>query len=348
MSAEVLLVDSSDSVYLHPAKDVSLDRKGLSAVFGAVTGFASEPSQQVETLVKLNPFQHPKAALLVNLLGLSSAEPVISRFQGRTAVRAELIGSENVDAEQSVHSALASLAKSNSDFKLDLLDQTSLKNCMDSCMLTLLSDVCSVIGCQLSSNGKHLQDSRLLFKDAEFDLSSRPALLFAIEIASFYGAAKQHVDKGLARIQAEVPQEDVEILESTLAGVQALLSTYSAESPEIRTAEVAVLSVLEWAKNQFDALYGGDILYQVGLLGQPTANSLGIERLVAQRENFRRQLQEASLPPDDDDSMRVFTTKATAYGAFIIITYFSLAAVYCMCTMKFKQDSLLYSRTKTD
>ena len=43
-----------------------------------------------------------------------------------------------------------------------------------------------------------------------------------------------------------------------------------------------------------------------------------------------------------------FSAKAAGYGAFILLLYFSLAALYCMCFMPFKQDTLLFGAKKTD
>jgi hypothetical protein len=45
---------------------------------------------------------------------------------------------------------------------------------------------------------------------------------------------------------------------------------------------------------------------------------------------------------------RVFSSKAAGYGAALILVYFSIAAVFCMCNMNIKQDTLLYTRAKVD
>jgi hypothetical protein len=43
-----------------------------------------------------------------------------------------------------------------------------------------------------------------------------------------------------------------------------------------------------------------------------------------------------------------FANKATAYAVTLILIWFAFAATYCMVAMKFKQDTLLYGRTKAD
>jgi hypothetical protein len=55
----------------------------------------------------------------------------------------------------------------------------------------------------------------------------------------------------------------------------------------------------------------------------------------------------ATYPPDDEDTAaRQFSVKAAGYGSFILLLYFSLAAVWCMCNMPFKRDTLLYGSKK--
>lgn len=43
-----------------------------------------------------------------------------------------------------------------------------------------------------------------------------------------------------------------------------------------------------------------------------------------------------------------FSRNAAAYAAFIIVLYFSMAAVWCMCYMPFKHDTLLYGSKKAE
>lgn len=43
-----------------------------------------------------------------------------------------------------------------------------------------------------------------------------------------------------------------------------------------------------------------------------------------------------------------YAEKATAYGVTLLLIWFTFAGVYCMVSMPFKQDTLLYGRTKSD
>jgi hypothetical protein len=54
------------------------------------------------------------------------------------------------------------------------------------------------------------------------------------------------------------------------------------------------------------------------------------------------------LADDEGASSKRYAEKATAYGVTLILIWFTFAGVYCMVAMPFKQDTLLYGRTKTD
>ena len=51
---------------------------------------------------------------------------------------------------------------------------------------------------------------------------------------------------------------------------------------------------------------------------------------------------------DEAGSSKRYAEKATAYGVTLLLIWFTFAGIYCMVSMRFKQDTLLYGRTKTD
>ncbi len=70
----------------------------------------------------------------------------------------------------------------------------------------------------------------------------------------------------------------------------------------------------------------------------------------------RALLQSSSTPAAPAESagnstsaeQTAFTTGAIGYGTFLITLYFAFAAIYCMCNMPIKQDTLLYARSKVE
>ena len=54
-----------------------------------------------------------------------------------------------------------------------------------------------------------------------------------------------------------------------------------------------------------------------------------------------------STTDNSTDSVR-FSVSAAAWVSGIIMLFFLVTGCYCLTNMQFKQDSLLYPRTKTD
>lgn len=55
-----------------------------------------------------------------------------------------------------------------------------------------------------------------------------------------------------------------------------------------------------------------------------------------------------SVNADEAAQSKSFANKATAYSVALILIWFTFAGTYCMVAMKFKQDTLLYGRSKAD
>jgi hypothetical protein len=54
------------------------------------------------------------------------------------------------------------------------------------------------------------------------------------------------------------------------------------------------------------------------------------------------------LKADEGASSKRYAEKATAYGVTLLLIWFTFAGIYCMVSMHFKQDTLLYGRSKSD
>lgn len=354
LGSSVFFIDSSTSSYLKVAQPTSLDYKSLSSVISALLGLVPPhegSSLQVDDFVKPTIFHYPRAALIVSGVGSTKEAAILSAFSARTVNKVKLVDLQTTAAGQSVHSALALVVAANRELEVEFFDQSSLKNCLDGCVLDRLDEVCSVVSCQLSSNGKRLRDTKLLVEGVTIDLEHKTGLLLSLELVSFYSSVIEQLQRVNRRSANSGVQQDVEVFEVTFMSLQAMSAAFGATSKEVAAAEAALVALLQWAVQQLDIAYGGEVVYQVALLESVGPASQEMHELEALRTAMRRQLQSdnsSSIPPDDTASMQQFTVKAAGYGAFIILLYFTIAAVYCMCTMKFKQDSLLYSRTKTD
>ncbi len=52
--------------------------------------------------------------------------------------------------------------------------------------------------------------------------------------------------------------------------------------------------------------------------------------------------------PDEAMMAKVFTAKACGYGGFLLLLYFSLGAIWCMCNQPMERDTLLFGAGKKD
>ncbi|MEW5311322.1 MAG: hypothetical protein WDW38_003049 [Sanguina aurantia] len=148
----------------------------------------------------------------------------------------------------------------------------------------------------------------------------------------------------------QLAAQDVELVEMSILGLQGLISRFGASSPEVEAAKQVVFTALTWGMQSLDEAFSGDVTLQVNCLDMPPSHTSAAQ-LAGFRERMRRQLATSTtdgaiLGEDEDVTARRFSTKAAGYGAFLILLYFSMAAIYCMCFMPIKKDSLLFGTTK--
>jgi hypothetical protein len=55
-----------------------------------------------------------------------------------------------------------------------------------------------------------------------------------------------------------------------------------------------------------------------------------------------------AIGQSSEEASAAFANRATAFSAALLLIWFAFSAIYCMCTMPFKQDTLLYGRSKSD
>lgn len=143
--------------------------------------------------------------------------------------------------------------------------------------------------------------------------------------------------------------QDLEVFESTLVSLQALADVLGEGSDELTAATHALLAQLKAVKEQLQQLYGDDVLYHVSVPGDaPVASNQPMHLMDWKEMNRRVLLTQRAVAADDPASGKGFATKAAGYGTGLLLLYFTFASIYCMCTMKFKQDTLLYGRSKAD
>lgn len=241
----------------------------------------------------------------------------------------------------SLSDALSFIAEANPSLSIIMLDEQGISKCKTNCLEEQRDSLATLIDSQAwkepdSLNGK----------------------LFSIELSSFLSGLDAQVTSQDA---AEMSLEgDAQLIEATLASLDGL----SEESPEVQAAaKKAVKALLKACIHKLDTAYDGDITYQFNTFStrDEASGSRTVQEIMGWKMNARRRLQanagvavtansaSAPFPPLDQNlASKTFTTKAAGFGAFIIILYFSLAAVWCMCYMPIKHDTLLFGAKKNN
>eukprot|EP00798_Chlamydomonas_sp_ICE-L_P020259 gene20259-27013_t len=323
-SASVIFIDGSESQYLQQrtdAPELQLGRESLSSIMSALTGFLppyNADQATISELVTPSPLRKPRAFVALSVAGLTK-EDVTAAFSGRHMEETKIDG-----CPQEVQSAAVSaVAQANPDVHVISIDQQALQGCENNCIEEHLASAASTF------DGEHAigESPALVFSSGKQLLLSQIAnKLFAIELASVWGGIKEQVKKqqeirSSGHAQEQDIQQDVQVYEIVLLGLQALATTHEEGCEEMQAAQNAVRHMLARAVKQIDEAFDGDVVYQVVICDE------GVAQVQAGKS---------------------FTTKACAYGGFILLLYFSMAAVWCMCNMPMQVDTLLFGSKKAE
>ncbi|KAG2491316.1 hypothetical protein HYH03_010322 [Edaphochlamys debaryana] len=332
-ASPIVLLDSKQSGYLQSGPSAALGKGELGALVGAATGLTpgavinEELSKALEGILKPRALAKPRAFVSVNVAGLD-ADALTDLASERVHRTVELTG-PGCSAKATVD-GLTRIAAANPTAKLFVVDHSGVQDCEGDCVAQHLSSASADCGLDLSA----------------LDMSKVEDKLFATELASTYAGLKSLLLAAQKRSELGT-QEDVELYEVSVMGLRALVTKYGPGSPAAEAAKAAVQRLIKWAVESLDAAYQGDVVYQILALPEGPARTATMSQLISWKDQTRRQLQEAVFPPVDQvAASKQFSAKAAGYAAFVLLLYFSLAAVWCMCNMPFKQDTLLYGSKK--
>ncbi|KAG2450712.1 hypothetical protein HYH02_004550 [Chlamydomonas schloesseri] len=332
----VVLVDSVQHAYLQTGPAAALAKSEVASLCAALTGLVpgsvitADQSRQLAGIAKPSALKHPRAFAAVNVAGLSP--DVLGDLLSNRAHRTVELTGDGCPA-MAVVNALARISAANPSVKLSVVDHDGVQNCKDDCVEQNLAAASAAAGVDLSG----------------LDLTQPEAKLLAVELASVFAGLKSQIAAVQQRAESGAAQADVELYEVSIMGLKALAAKVGSESEAMAAATNAVLRLLKWAVDGLDAAYEGDVVMQMLFLSKGAARTETVKQVASWKDTTRRQLLSATFPgPDQVAESKNFSAKAAGYGAFILLLYFLLAGVWCMCNMPFKQDTLLYGSTKKD
>ncbi|KAG2438097.1 hypothetical protein HXX76_005706 [Chlamydomonas incerta] len=335
-ASPLVLVDSVQHAYLQTGPASAVAKSEVASLCAALTGLVpgsvitADESRQLAGIAKPSALKHPRAFASVNVAGLSP--DVLGDLLSNRAHRTVELTGDGCPA-MAVVNGLTRISAANPSVKLSVVDHDGVQNCKEDCVEQNLAAASAAAGVDLSG----------------LDLSKSEAKLLAVELASVFAGLKAQLEAVQKRTESGAAQADVELYEVSIMGLKALAAKVGSESEAMTSATNAVLRLVKWAVDSLDAAYEGDVVMQMLFMSKGAARTETMKELVNWKESTRRQLLSATYPgPDEVAQSKQFASKAAAYGAFILLLYFLLAGVWCMCNMPFKQDTLLYGSTKKD
>ncbi|GLI68550.1 hypothetical protein VaNZ11_013012 [Volvox africanus] len=336
-STPLVLVDSAQNAYIREGPQIPLDKSVAHSLLAAATGLmpgsviSADLSRQLTGIFKPSPLAKPKAFVTLNV-GSLSAGAVGDLFAHRKHRAVDLTG--NGCPAMALVDGLSSVIIANPSAKLAVVDQMGVQNCEGGCVEENLAAAA--------------EDAKLDL--SVLDLSQQEAKLFAVELGSVYAGLKGQLAAVQQRKELKVQQDDVELYEVSIMGLRSLKDKYGEGSPEVFAATAALQKLLKWVVEGLDAAYDGDTVYQVLVLPTAPARVETLSHLISWKDRTRRQLLAATFPNPDlaaqTQDAKLFSVKAAGYGSFVLLLYFTLAAIWCMCNMPFKKDTLLYGSKK--
>lgn len=363
-AGSVYLIDNKEGQYFANANEnpATISLGALPALRSSILGVDppstvdAQSAQEVENLVGGNVFVKPRALLTVQLLGVSPDamdNPVTESIaRGRPVLKADTIQEE----KDSVATFLkvVDAGKAGTTVPYSPLDHTAYMSCGDACVEEQLKDSLHTFNGNYTAGVGPLNGVLQIpaggapEQAVDLDLTQLPNRMFAAEIAALYhaGAAAAHLateesKNGVAKATHQ--------LDSTLWSLQGLKFEYGADSLVYNSALAAVAKVLGDVHDKLANAHGNGLATQISLIGDvPFANSLkDLVKFQAFRQ--RRSLLQAipALPIDYDGTIK-FQTRSAAILSFILVVVFLIAGCHCLTNMKFKEDSLLYSRAKME
>ncbi|CAA0816685.1 putative type 1 membrane protein [Striga hermonthica] len=338
----VVFLDSPTHQYLRQSSSQSgsFSPSEISAAASVLLGFAPYPTVTAASSSKLNevlmpnPFDRPRALLLLEVTGAEEFELVADKGESPLsgALRIKVAGNERADIQ---------LIGEDEVSLVSLNEGSSVTECSDK----ELSEFASWMG------GSYIEDkSRPLHGELilptsngsfmRLHLSERADMEFATSLMLLVNKIK-HAKK-IHQVFTKNEISPAELFTGRFDGIKALQDNYGKEGIAQSGLEVFVNSISK-AVNLIQSVYQGQI---VGIIAH--GDQLGFQvKLNSQRS--ARQLAETETSPDIAKLAEVlFVRRALAWITGIILLIATLLGILFLMNMPLTKDTLLYSNVKLD
>ncbi|XP_051133346.1 uncharacterized protein LOC127252995 [Andrographis paniculata] len=343
----VAFVDSPTRQYFRQssAKIDSFSPNEIGAIASVLLGFAPSSelsdasSSKLNNLLMPNPFDKPRALLMLEVTGVEDSQHLSDLAQSRftSAMRIKVQGNQRVEIQLPDEVSLFSLNGASS------LADCSEKEISDFAFWlggSYVEDVSKPLNGELvipTDDGAFLRLHLSEAADKEFATS-----LVSL-ITNIIRAKEMHA------VLAKGENRPAEIIVGRFDGVQALKVRYGKDGIAQSGLEVLLKSI----SKAFDSLleaYQGEI---VGVIAQGGPSELELEnrfRVTISPRSSPRWLQETTAPMANITEIAeiVFVRRTLAWITGIILVIATLLGIHFLMNMPLTKDTLLYSNVKLD
>ncbi|BDA43582.1 hypothetical protein COCOBI_04-5950 [Coccomyxa sp. Obi] len=323
-----------------------LTQEGLTGILSALLNVKpvdhvdSSVSQQMERVLLPTVFARPEAMFSLQALVAPGDESSKSLLPDDTAHAASLQADTSA-ASEIVVQALNSVAfRGVSNAALDHRKIGSVPDCSDACMEEVvkcivtagLKDVVVHPGIPVSSGRQLLSRFRV----------------WAVEMAALHKATQNLAQ---TRQQEASSASPLPVLyEATVMSPKLLGEKYGSSHAKTRAASSALMSVVNNLVEMLKGIHSDRMVSHLAILDDAPIGKKGVRATVQWHEQQQRRhlLSSTSGDKSTESSANSWFVQAAAYISALLFLVFAIASCQVLAKMQFKQDSLLYARTKAE
>ncbi|XP_042047515.1 uncharacterized protein LOC121793552 [Salvia splendens] len=346
--SSLLFLDSPTRQYLRHSSDqtVSLSPSEIGATASVLLGFAppstlsAASSSNLKEVLAPNPFNRPRALLMVEVTGAEDSELVgrLDKSSSSSTLRIKVEGNQRVGIQLPDEDELSMVS---------LNEISSSAECSDKELI----DYASWLGGSYVEDPSLSLNGELLIPIANggfmrLHMSERADREFTTSLVMLIGNMKKAME--LHQVLTKSERSPAELMTGRFDGIKALQDRYGKEGIAQSGMEVFVNSVSKML-DSLQAAYQGKIVGVIGHIGYVDSEQENMFHFTVNTRSSARLLQQTKLSPERIIKAEIAFVRITlAWITGIILLIATILGIYFLLNMSITKDTLLYSNVKLD
>eukprot|EP00193_Tetraselmis_chui_P002665 CAMPEP_0177759892 /NCGR_PEP_ID=MMETSP0491_2-20121128/4974_1 /TAXON_ID=63592 /ORGANISM="Tetraselmis chuii, Strain PLY429" /LENGTH=391 /DNA_ID=CAMNT_0019275751 /DNA_START=65 /DNA_END=1240 /DNA_ORIENTATION=- len=359
----VLLLDSPSRPFLREQSQNSdaLLVDALPTLLSSLLGLppsstvSPEVAGQVDQLSLPNVFHKPSAVFTINIAGVDAGHGKEFLKKGQAGMLRE-VKSSAAEMMQGMDSLFPAISHTVDHLPLDFF---AMQACDAACVEASLTKAAASVKGVYTSAAEYMNGTLQLQSAGRepviLKLSNDADRVFAMEMSNLH-MTMTNIVSGMTARAAPVAGQATKYMDCTMMGLQMLRDTYGADSEEFQAAYESVVALTNNVMEDLCRCHGDRVMGQVNLLGDVAversspANMMPVMEWREEAQPMRARMLQESAPAavSEEDAGTNWSKGALLWVTFWILLWFTWMCIYALCTMPFKQDSLLYAKGKAE